>query len=148
MTGMYFEEFKAGQVFVSSGRTITETDLTMFSMISGDWNPIHADAEFCKSTKYGERLVHGVYGISIATGMIHDLGIFENTVVAMLGLSNWSFARPLFVGDTLHLEMEVTGTDGSRSRRIGSVDRLLRLVNQKGETAQEGNTSVLILKKS
>lgn len=148
MTGMYFEEFETGQTFKSAGRTVTEADLTMFSMISGDWHPIHSDAEFCKSTRYGERLVHGAFGIAVATGMMHEVGIFKDTAVAMLSLRDWAFTKPIFVNDTLHLEMEIIGTDGSKSERMGSVDRILRLVNQKGETVQEGKTAVLILKKS
>jgi acyl dehydratase len=65
---LYFEDFEVGQSFESGGRTITETDLTFFSMLSGDWNPIHADSEFAKSTRYGQRLAHGTLGIAIATG--------------------------------------------------------------------------------
>ncbi|MBY8978345.1 dehydratase [Rhodobacteraceae bacterium NNCM2] len=146
MTGMYFEEFQTGQTFKSAGRTITEADLTMFSMISGDWHPIHADIEFSKNTHFGERVVHGAFGIAVATGMMHEVGIFKDTAVAMLSLREWSFAKPILVNDTLHLEMEITKLDGARSERMGSVDRILRLVNQKSEVVQEGMTAVLVLK--
>ncbi len=67
MRSMYFEDFQPGQTFESTGRTITEADLTLFSMLSGDWNPIHADAEFAKGTRYGQRVVHGALGIAIST---------------------------------------------------------------------------------
>lgn len=148
MSGMYFEDFSPGQRFVSAGRTITEADLTMFSMLSGDWHPIHADAEFCKTTRYGARLVHGALGIAIATGMMHELGIFKDSAVAMLSLREWAFTRPIFVNDTLHLELEIIGVEAGKSGTVGSVDRRLRLVNQKGEIVQDGLTAVLVLKKA
>jgi len=78
MASYYLEDFAVDQLFESSGRTITEADLTFFSMISGDWNPIHCNVEFAKKTRYGERVVHGVLGIAVSTGMLHELGIFEN----------------------------------------------------------------------
>lgn len=148
MTGMYFEDFVPGQRFISAGRTITETDLTMFSMLSGDWHPIHADAEFCKSTRYGQRLVHGALGVAIATGMMHDMGIFKDSAVAMLSLREWAFTKPIFVNDTLHLELEIIGVEAGKSAKVGSVDRRLQLINQSGEVVQDGLTAVLVLKKS
>jgi len=146
-TGMWFEEFEPGQSYSSAGRTMTETDLTMFSMLSGDWNPIHADAEFCKSTKYGQRLIHGALGIAISTGMMHELGIFQDTAVAMLAIRDWQFTRPIFVGDTLHLKLDILDCDGSRSTRMGSVDRRFTLINQNDEIAQVGQCAVLMLKR-
>jgi len=148
MTGMYFEEFDVGQTFKSAGRTLTEADLTMFSMLSGDWHPIHADVEFCKSSRYGARLIHGALGIAVATGMMHEIGIFKDTAVAMLSLRDWQFSKPIFVNDTLHLEIEIIATDGDRSPRVGSVDRTLRMINQKSETVQEGQSAVLIAKRN
>ena len=84
MRSYFFEDFAPDQTFESTARTITEADLTFFSMLSGDWNPIHADVEFSKATRYGQRVVHGALGIAVATGMLHELGIFEKSAVAML----------------------------------------------------------------
>jgi len=145
---LYFEDFQPGQAFESGGRTITEADLTMFSMLSGDWNPIHADAAYAAGTKYGQRLVHGALGIAIATGMMHELGIFHRSVVAMLSLREWKFAKPIFVGDTLHLVLDILAVRPGTSARVGAVDRRLRLVNQHGETVQDGSSEVLVLKKA
>ena len=105
MTTYYFEDFAVGQEFESGGRTITEADLTFFSMLSGDWNPLHVDAEFAKTTRFGQRVVHGALGIAISTGMLHELGIFHDSVIAMLGFRNWNFRAPLFVNDTIHLKI-------------------------------------------
>lgn len=148
MSTLYFEDFSAGQVFESSGRTITETDLTMFSMLSGDWNPIHADAEFAKATRYGQRVVHGTLGIALATGMLHELGIFHRSAVAMMSLQSWQFVAPVFVGDTLRLRLHITGTDGGKSARVGVVSRRFCLLNQADTIVQDGHSDVLVLKRA
>lgn len=144
---LYFEDFHPSQTFTSGGRTLTEADLTMFSMISGDWNPIHADAVYAAGTRYGQRLIHGTLGIAIATGMMHELGIFHRSAVAMLSLREWKFLKPIFVGDTLHLVLDILAVNPGTSMRVGAIDRRLQLVNQNGETVQDGSSEVLVLKK-
>jgi acyl dehydratase len=141
---MFFEDFEAGQVFETAGRTITETDLTMFSMMTGDWNPIHADAEFAKTTRFGERLVHGVYGIGLAIGMMHGLGIFEKSAVALLGITDWRVKKPIVIGNTLRLRLSIVDTEIGRSGRTGRVGRLFELLNEKGEVVQAGRSDVLV----
>ncbi len=143
----YFEDFEVGQVFESTARTVTETDLTMFSMLSGDWNPIHADAEFAAQTRYGQRVVHGALGIAMATGMMHQLGIFEHTVVAMMSLGNWRFVAPMLVGQTLHLRLGILETEAGTSRRVGRINRSLQLLDQHGALVQDGVSDVLVLKR-
>lgn len=141
----YLEDFKPGQVFTSVGRTITEADLTFFSMISGDWNPIHADAEFASRTRYGQRVVHGTLGIAICTGMLQQLGIFEESVIAMLNLREWKFLAPLLIGDTVHLELEILDVAPGKSGKSGKVVRRFRLMNQTGAVVQEGDSDALVL---
>jgi len=148
MASYYLEDFAVDQLFESSGRTITEADLTFFSMISGDWNPIHCDVEFARKTRYGERVVHGALGIAVSTGMLHELGIFEKSVIAMLGFRNWNFLAPLLVGDTIHLELRITAVEPGKSGRSGKLGRLFRLINQHGVVVQEGESDVLVLTKS
>jgi len=145
MHSLYFEDFSPGQAFAAGGRTITEADLTMFSMLSGDWNPIHADAEFARGTRFGQRLVHGALGIAVCTGMLHQLGIFEKSVIAMLGLRNWNFLAPILVGDTVRLELEITSAEPGRSGRSGKIGRRFRLIRQDGAVVQEGESDVLVL---
>lgn len=148
MASYYLEDFAAEQRFVSGGRTITEADLTFFSMISGDWNPIHCDAEFARKTRYGERVVHGALGIAISTGMLHELGIFEKSVIAMLGFRNWNFLAPLLVGDTIHLQLTILAVEPGKSGRSGKLGRKFELINQNGVVVQEGESDVLVLTKS
>lgn len=144
---LFFEDFEVGQSFESGGRTITETDLTFFSMLSGDWNPIHADAEFAKDTRFGQRVVHGTLGIAIATGMLHELGIFHESAVAMMSLNQWKFVAPILVGDTLHLRLEITELDPGKSERVGRLGRRFVMLNQRDEIVQDGLSDLLIKKR-
>ena len=63
--GMYFEEFEVGQRITSSGRTVTEGDVVAFAGVSGDFNTIHTDAEYAKSTAFGQRVAHGLLGMEV-----------------------------------------------------------------------------------
>ena len=148
MSSLYYEDFEVGQTFQSSGRTITEADLTIFSMVSGDWNPIHADAEYASGTRFGQRLVHGTLGIAVATGMLHEIGIFHKSVVAMLSLKTWAFKKPIFIGDTLKLTLDILSKTPGESQRVGAIDRRMCLINQHGDIVQEGTSDVLVLKRS
>lgn len=145
---LYFEDLRQGEVFESTGRTITETDMTFFSMLSGDWNPIHCDQDFASKTRFGERLVHGAYGIAIATGMMHTLGIFEKSAVAMMSISDWKFVKPITVGMTLRLRLTILDFEEGTSERVGRVNRRLQLVNEHDEVVQDGVSDMLILKKA
>lgn len=147
MTPRYFEDFAVGEHFTSSGRTVTETDLTLFNMISGDWNPIHADAEFAASTRFGQRIVHGAFGVALLTGFMHQMGIFDGTAVAMLSLKEWGFKAPILIGQTLRLHMTITELDPGQSARLGRLGRHLQLRDQHGQVVQEGHSDLLILKR-
>ena len=144
MTTLYYDDFVPSQIFTSQGRTITETDLTMFSMLTGDWNPIHSDAEFAAASRFGQRLVHGAFGIGLGIGLMHSLGIFEKSAVALLGIDGWTFKEPVFVGDTLHLRLTILDKSLGGSGRTGRIGRRFELVNQHGRVAHEGRADVLV----
>ena len=141
---MFLEDFEVGQSFTSQGRTITEADLTIFAMLSGDWNPLHVDAEFAKTSSYGGRVVHGLLGPAIMTGFMHQLGIFDGSVIAMLNISDLTFHKPLLIGDTLHMRLVVTAVRATRDGKRGVVGRRLELVNQSGDVAQAMLSDVLV----
>ena len=143
----FFEDFRCGDTFLSIGRTVTETDLTLFNMISGDWNPIHADADFAAKTSFGERIVHGSFGIALITGFMHQIGVFETTAVAMLSLQSWVFKAPIRIGQTLRLRMAITEMHEGSSPRVGRLTRKLQLVSADDQVVQEGFSDLLILKR-
>ena len=141
---LYYEDLTEGQTFTSPARTVTETDLVSFAMLSGDWNPIHTNEEFAGSTDYGKRVVHGMFGLSMMTGLLDRTGLFEGSVVAMLGIRDWRFKAPIFVGDTLHFEMEIVSKRLTSKGDRGIVDRKFGLINQRGEVVQEGHIGAMI----
>jgi acyl dehydratase len=141
---LYYEDLTEGQTFTSPARTVTETDLVSFAMLSGDWNPIHTNQEFAQETYYGKRVVHGVFGISMMTGLLDRTGLFDGSAIAMLGIKDWTFKGPIFVGDTIHFEMEIVSKRLTSKEDRGIVDRKFKLINQRGETVQEGNIAIML----
>ncbi len=142
--GMYFEEFEVGQRFVSAGRTITESDIVTFAGLSGDYNQIHTDAEFSKSTPYGQRIAHGLLVTAIASGLVTQSGVIEGTVIAFREIDQWKFTKPVFIGDTVHVVTEVVATKALRRLGGGAVELSLEVVNQRDEVAMKGLWKVLI----
>lgn len=141
----YLDDLHPGQRFVSAARTVTEADVVAFAGLSGDFNPIHTDVEFAAKSVYAKRVVYGLLGLSIATGLLDRLGIFSGSAMAMLGIDGWKFTVPVFIGDTVHLELEILDVRPSRSKPDrGVVERKFELVNQHGEICQTGRIDVLV----
>ena len=141
---LYYEDLSEGQTFTGPARTVTETDLVNFAMLSGDWNPIHTDEEFANSTHYGKRVVHGLFGLSMTTGLLDRTGLFAGSIIAALGIRDWNYKAPVFVGDTLHFEMEIASKRLTSKGDRGIVDRKFRLINQRNEVVQEGHIGLMI----
>ena len=146
--GKFFEDFIVGERFVSSARTITESDIVQFAGISGDYNQIHTDKEFGKTTPYGRRVAHGLLVTSIATGLIAQSGILEGTVIAFREINNWKFTRPTFIGDTIHVVTEVIKTKELRRLGGGAVIILVDVKNQNDQTLMKGKWTALMVGKS
>jgi 3-hydroxybutyryl-CoA dehydratase len=145
--GMYFEEFEVGQQIVTSGRTITESDIVIFAGLSGDYNQIHTDAEHSKTTPFGKRVAHGLLGLSVASGLAVQTGMMEGTVIAFREISSWKFVKPIFIGDTIHVVMEVKETKALRRVGGGSIVIELNVKNQNDETVMKGIWNALIASK-
>ncbi len=145
MATLYYEDLVIGQTFRSAGRTITEADNTFFCMLSGDWNPVHSNAEYAKDTRFGQRIVAGIFGLSLITGAINQWGIFEESAVAMLNIRDWSFHEPILIGDTLVVEMEVSGKRLTSRGNVGIVERRFTLTKQGGTAVQRGFSDMMIL---
>jgi acyl dehydratase len=141
---LYYEDLTEGQTFTSPARTVTETDLVSFAMLSGDWNAIHTDEEFARETFYGKRVVHGLFGLSMMTGLLDRTGMFGGSAIAMLGISDWQFKAPIFVDDTLHFEMEIVSKRLTSGGDRGIIDRKFSLINQRREVVQEGHIGLML----
>lgn len=145
--GRYFEEFAIGQTYTSVGRTITEYDVLTFAGLSGDYNQIHTDAEFAKTTPYGQRIAHGLLGLAIASGLAMRTGILEGTVLAFREIQEWKFTKPVFMGDTLHVELEVVDIKPFPRLGGGMVTIQVDVVNQRSEAVMKGKWLVLVASK-
>jgi len=148
MEGLYYEDFEEGMTFTTPGRTITETDLVLFTGISGDLSELHTNEEFAKTTVFGQRLCHGMLGVSVVTGLMTRSGVFER-VIAMLGINNWKFLKPLFVGDTVHVRFQITEKRLSNSNpKAGIIGRYYELINQNNEVIQKGEIPAMVLRRN
>ena len=148
MTGLYWEEWKIGAEFVTSARTITETDIINFAGISGDYNPLHIDEEFCRNTQFGTRIAHGPLVYSIATGLIFQLHLYDATLIAFLGFDSLKFTKPVKIGDTIHARVEVIEKRETSKSDRGIMKRLLQVLNQNNELVQEGVQAFLLKRNS
>lgn len=143
---LYFEEMDEGLEMVSPARTVTETDVVMFAGLSGDYNPLHTDAEFGRNTRFGQRIAHGLLGLSIASGLANRLGFIEGTAIAFMGLE-WKFKGPILIGDTIAMTARVLRKRAIPRLQGGVVVLAIAVKNQRGETVQEGEWSVLVKSK-
>ncbi|MGQ9583772.1 MAG: MaoC/PaaZ C-terminal domain-containing protein [Anaerolineae bacterium] len=141
--GRYFEEFEVGEEIVSFGRTITESDIVAFAALTGDWNPLHTDARYAAGTMFGQRIAHGLLGLSVASGLAVRLGFMEGTVEAFLGLE-WKFRAPIFIGDTIYLTARVKEKKSVRRLGGGIVTFDIEVINQERKVAQKGEWQILV----
>jgi acyl dehydratase len=144
--GKHFEEFEIGLEMESQGRTITEADIVNFAGVSGDYNSIHTDAEFSKATPFGERIAHGMLVLSVATGLGMQLGFLDGTVIAFTGLE-WKFRGVVKIGDTVRMIVKVAKTKAMKAAGGGFVVFDARVLNQRSETVQQGEWTVLVKSK-
>lgn len=144
--GRFFEEFAIGQQVITAGRTITETDIVNFAGLSGDYNRIHTDDAYAAEWLFGERVAHGVLILSIASGLAVQTGMIEDTVLAFREL-DWKFSKPVMIGDTIHVILEVTETKSLPRLGGGNVLMKVQVFNQKGDVVQRGNWTMLVKSK-
>jgi 3-hydroxybutyryl-CoA dehydratase len=139
---LFYDDLEVGQEWSSGGRTITEADIVNFAGFSGDFNPIHIDHEFAKTTPFRRPIVHGFGVFSIASG----LGVMTPPVrtLAMLRVRVWNFNLPVFVGDTIRCTSRVVEKTLRGRGKRGEVVWYRGISNQDGKTVQEGELVLLI----
>ena len=127
----YFEEYAIGDGRRTSGRTITETDFVVHAGHTGDFVPHHMDAEFMKTQPFGQRIAHGTMVFSIGVGL--TAGVI-NPAAFSYGYDRLRFVRPVFIGDTIHTRVTVTGKEEDPKRAdAGRVIERTEVINQNGE---------------
>ncbi len=139
---LYFDDLEIGQEWISSGRTITEADIVNFAGFSGDFNPIHVDHEFAKTTPFRRPIAHGFAVFSIGSG----LGVMTPPLrtIALLRVINWNFLLPVFAGDTIRIKSRVLEKTLRGRGRRGEVVWYRGLINQDNKIVQEGQIVLLV----
>ena len=148
MAGLWFDELTVGQVFHHAiRRTVTETDNVIFSAMTHNPAQLHLDDEYMKGTDYGQRIVNSVFTLGLMVGIsVGDTTL--GTAVANLGWDEVRFPKPVFHGDTLHIETEVLELRESKSRPDqGIVTFAHRAYNQHDELVASCKRSGLQRKK-
>lgn len=142
---LYFEDVSVGDVWESSPRTVTETDIVMFAAMTGDFNRLHVDQQFASETPFGKTIAHGLLGLAWVAGLGSNAPLMQTD--AFLGIADWKFLKPLIVGETVHVHTTVEDKQDS-GRRRGSIVWRRKLVRHDGEVIQEGIFTSLVAKRN
>lgn len=152
MDKRYFEDIAVGDSCISVGRTITEADIVNFAGISGDYNTLHTDAEYAKTSLAGQRLAHGLLVMVVASGLFtrtaYNLTITE-TLTALTEIRSWKIQKPVLIGDTIRVNVEfIEKFDPKPESKSGKVICRRTVLNQRGEVVQVGDYVMLIKKRN
>lgn len=142
----YFDEIQLGEEYESPGRTVTETDIVIFAGLSGDYNVLHTDAEFMKQSIFGERIAHGLLGLAIQAGLF-TRATQAYATLAFVGL-RWKFKGPIKIGDTITVRAKVMDKRETSKKDRGIITLQRQVLNQKGEVVQEGETDLMVERRS
>lgn len=142
-----YEDYTIGTVFVTPARTIGETDVTMFAMLTGDYNRLHTDAEYMKDSVFGERIAHGLLGLSIVNGLKYRTDMNPDAIVAFLGLE-WAFSAPIRFGDTIHAVITVASMRETKSPERGIISYDVEVRNQRNEPVQKGTMTMMVKRRA
>jgi 3-hydroxybutyryl-CoA dehydratase len=133
----FFEDCQIGDRVQSPGRTITETDIVLFSAFTGDWLPIHTDAEHAKKSIYGERIAHGLLVLTVGSALLLRLGEFAllpKATIALYAIDKVRFIAPTKIGDTLYTKSEVI--------QMTRLDHTRGLLTIRGEISNQRDEAV------
>lgn len=134
-----FDRLEVGARFRSRGRTITEADLVSFSTLTGDFHPLHTDAEWAAESEFNGRIAHGMLLLSYCVGLVP---LDPRHVLALRGFERIAFKRPVRIGDTIHVEGEVESKK-ELDADAGLVVFGWKIVNQRDEVAALAKVRVL-----
>lgn len=139
---LFFDDVEVGQEWQSLGRTVTEADIVNFAGLSGDFNPIHLDHEFAKSTLFRRPIAHGLLVLSIASGLAVQTPPMRT--FAFLSIREWHFKEPIFIGDTIRVRTKVVAKEVKARGRRGIITWQRQILNQAGKVVQEGISQTMV----
>jgi acyl dehydratase len=118
-----WESFAVGDAVETERITVTEAHVVGWAGLTGDWVPLHVDAQYAATTSFGERIAHGPLTLALALGLVTRTGIFGDAVVAWLGLDEVRLPMPVRFGDTIYVRADVV-----ESRPTSNPDRGLAVL--------------------
>lgn len=141
--GMYFEDFSVGQELSTPARTITQTDIVNFACLSGDFNEVHTNFEYCRTTPFGEPIAHGPLVYAVMGGLTYASGINDGTLLALLQIDGWRMLAPVKHGDTIRMVAKVVDKQETSKPDRGRITFERRCLKQDGTVAQEMRATLL-----
>lgn len=146
--GYTYEDLHVGLSFRSPGRTITDADLVGFAGLTGDYSELHTSDVYAKASQFGRRVAHGMLGLAYAHGLMWArTGELRRTIIAFLGISDWRFVDPIYVGDTIFVNYVIAEMRDSASRPTQAIVTFdVELVDQDGRLLQKGRKAILVSK--
>jgi len=146
--GYRYEDLFVGMRFRSPGRTILDADLIGFAGLTGDYSELHTSDVYARASQFGRRVAHGMLGLAYAHGLMWArTGELRETAVAFLGIEDWRFLGPIFVGDTIFVDYALAELRESRSRPTQAIATFdVSVVNQEGAVVQRGRKALLVSK--
>ncbi|WP_241024149.1 MaoC/PaaZ C-terminal domain-containing protein [Burkholderia sp. Ac-20365] len=147
-TGLRYTDLYVGMKFRSPGRTITDADLVGFAGLTGDFSELHTSDVYAKNSQFGRRVAHGMLGLAYAHGLMWArTGELRETAIAFLGIGDWKFLNPIFVGDTIFVNYEICELRESKSRPTQAIATFdVSVVDQDGRVVQQGKKALLVSK--
>jgi acyl dehydratase len=142
---LYYEDLNIGDEHLSTGRTVTETDVISFAGLSGDFNNMHIDEEFAKKTVFGTRVAHGLCVLSIASGLWFTMP--RLATVAFMGLEDWRFSGAVKFGDTIRITRKLAEKKEHKRPNMGFLTFEVNVHNQNEEIVQKGKWVILVQRK-
>lgn len=136
-SGLYFDDYSPGTIFHTDRRTITEADHVNFTTSFGFFEPLFMDKAYVEErTPYKARIVPGALTFAVAEGLTILSGILHETGIALLG-AELSVLKPVFIGDTLRVDIEVAEKRETRKTDRGIVTFMHRVTNQEDQVVME-----------
>lgn len=142
---LYFEDFSVNEVRTTSGRTVTEADVVLFAGLTGDYNPIHTDAQYAATTPFKGRIAHGLLVLSFAAGLVNRLGFTEGSVIAFIGLK-WKYIKEVKINDTIYAKIK-TLRKKIADEKSGLIVFEVSILNHRDEVVQKGDWTVLLYRR-
>jgi len=146
--GYTYADLHVGMSFRSPGRTITDADVVAFAGLTGDYSELHTSDVYARNSQFGRRVAHGMLGLAYAHGLMWPrTGELRETAIAFLGIGDWRFVGPIFIGDTIFVNYRIAELRDSRSRPTQAIATFdVEVVNQDGNVVQRGQKALLVSK--